>query len=99
MRQLPIVLFILVFIVLTGLMQWALFHGQMSVGENARLKTDIAKITLVNQQLANRNEQVYQQVLDLKNNSQATEILAREELGLVKPGEIFYRYGATPPQK
>lgn len=76
-------------------MQWALFHGSMSVGANAKLSHQIKMIKAENKQLFERNKKVYAQVLNLKDNANATEILAREELGLVKPGEIFYRYGPS----
>ena len=42
-------------------------------------------------QLRKRNDKLAADVEDLKQGSEAIEERARSELGLVKPGETFYR--------
>lgn len=54
-----------------------------------------------NAALRQRNEALAAEVEDLKSGSAAVEERARSELGMIKPGEVFYRVvepAATPPE-
>ena len=42
--------------------------------------------------LANKNKLLRQKIKELRNDPEPIYQIAREELGLVKPGEIIYRY-------
>jgi cell division protein FtsB len=49
--------------------------------------------------LEQRNEQLHQRIQRLQADDHYIEQLARERLGLVKPGEIIYRVAPTPPAR
>ncbi len=73
-------------------LQLTLWVGPLSIPAAYQQAQKVEQLKEENQQLQNRNQQLYNQIQALRNNAQATEAAAREELGLVKPGEIFYRY-------
>ncbi|HET9819427.1 MAG TPA: cell division protein FtsB [Rhodanobacteraceae bacterium] len=50
-----------------------------------------------NAKLKQRNEALGADVEDLKHGQDAVEARARSQLGLVKPGEVFYQVVMTPP--
>ena len=54
------------------------------------LEREIAQLTLSNAALED-------EVRALRTDPGRIEAIAREELGLVKPGEIVYEFRATPP--
>ena len=49
--------------------------------------------------LKQANQDLVQEVQSFKNDPGRVEAIAREELGLVKPGEVVYQFGLTrqPP--
>ena len=49
-----------------------------------------------NAKLRQRNDALAADVRDLKHGDQAVEARARTELGLIKPGEIFYQVVEQP---
>lgn len=49
-----------------------------------------------NQRLKRRNDALAAEVDDLKKGEDAVEERARSELGMIKPGEVFYRVVETP---
>lgn len=48
-------------------------------------------------QLATTNAALAEEVRALRTETGRVEAIAREELGLVKPGEIVYEFRAAPP--
>ncbi|MGB2517260.1 MAG: septum formation initiator family protein [Pseudomonadales bacterium] len=50
----------------------------------------------MNQALAQRNQQLYAEVEDLKQGLAAVEEHARSDLGMVKPNETFYQLVEKP---
>ncbi|MGH7412411.1 MAG: FtsB family cell division protein [Candidatus Methylomirabilis sp.] len=52
------------------------------------LHREIGRLKRLNQELAG-------EVQSFKNGSWQVEAIAREELGLVKPGEVVYQFGLT----
>lgn len=44
-----------------------------------------------NEQLVGRNALLYREIEDLNKGLAAVEELARNDLGMIKPGETFYR--------
>ena len=90
-------------LILIGL-QLKLWSGNGSMHEVDTLRVAVKKQTDENAKLMQRNQALGADVLDLKHGDQAIEARARTELGLIKPGEIFYqvveqpaRAGSAPP--
>ncbi|MCV0438029.1 MAG: septum formation initiator family protein [Hydrogenophaga sp.] len=69
-------------------------HAQLWFGRGSVPKVSSLKQQLVTQDLANRdaqlrNDQLVSEVRDLQEGLDMVEELARQELGMVKPNEIF----------
>ena len=57
----------------------------------AALRAQVEAQKAENLRLQQRNEALAAEVEDLKSGEAAIEERARSELGMVKPGEVFYR--------
>lgn len=72
-------------------LQARLWHGAGSVAELRGLRELSAQQQAENDRLRERNEEMKNEVRDLASGTDAVEERARHELGLIKPGETFYR--------
>ena len=81
--------------ILIGL-QLKLWSGNGGMREVNALRVSVKKQADDNAKLQQRNQAVGADVLDLKHGDQAVEARARTELGLIKPGEIFYQVVEQP---
>src|SRR6476661_2318511 len=98
MRGLRIVLVML--LVLLGWLQYRLWMGEGSEREVAQLRAQVDRQARDNAGLRQRNDALAAEVEDLKSGEAAVEERARSELGMIKPGETFYRVVETPaPQQ
>ena len=68
-----------------------LWFGKNSVPDYFRLKAEVEKQQLENKELARRNKLVRADVEDLKLGQEGIEERARNDLGMIKKGETFYR--------
>ncbi len=84
------VLLLLLAMLLAGL-QYKLWLGHGGHGEVAALQGQVGAQQAENLRLQQRNEALAAEVEDLKSGEAAVEERARSELGMVKPGETFYR--------
>ncbi len=82
-------------LVLIGL-QLKLWSGNGSMREVDSLRQAVKKQSQDNASLLKRNQALAADVHDLKHGDQAVEARARTELGLVKPGEVFYQVVEQP---
>lgn len=91
MRVLRIVLVVLV--LLLGWLQYRLWFGTGGAGEVAQLEGQVAQQAHQNDGLRERNAALAAEVADLKSptGEAAVEERARSELGMIRPGETFYR--------
>lgn len=89
MRTLRIVMLVLV--VLLAWLQYRLWLGNGGAGEVAQLQQQVQRQARDNAGLKQRNERLAAEVVDLKSGEAAVEERARNELGMIKPGETFYR--------
>jgi cell division protein FtsB len=77
-------------VVLAGL-QAKLWWGDGGWGQAQALRAKVAQQKAENARLTQRNDALAAEVEDLKSGEVAVEERARSELGMVKPGETFYR--------
>jgi cell division protein FtsB len=89
MRGLRIVLLLL--LALLGWLQYRLWFGGGGEREVAQLQAQVANQRHDNAGLQQRNDALAAEVEDLKSGEAAVEERARNELGMIKPGETFYR--------
>jgi len=89
MRGLRIVLLLL--LALLGWLQYRLWFGSGGEREVAQLQAQVARQRHDNTGLQQRNDALAAEVEDLKSGEAAVEERARNELGMIKPGETFYR--------
>lgn len=74
-----------------------LWLGRGSVPQVAKLKRELASIEAANQEARIRNERLSSEVQDLQEGLDMVEELARQELGMVKPNEIFVQVSSGRP--
>ena len=91
MRALRIVLLVLV--LLLGWLQYRLWFGTGGAGDVSQLESQVAQQAHQNHGLRERNAALAAEVADLKSptGEAAVEERARSELGMIRPGETFYR--------
>lgn len=81
----------LLLIVLIGWLQYSLWLGKNGMHDHARVEDDLAVQQDNNAKLKSRNARLFAEINDLKSGQGAIEERARNELGMIKPGESFYR--------
>ena len=72
-------------------LQYRLWVGEGSLGEITLLRRQIAERQAEMERLKERNRALQAEVEDLKSGLEAIEERARTEMGMVKPGEVFYQ--------
>lgn len=77
-------------LLLLAVLQYRLWLGENSWPEVRRLDTEIATSQAQIDRQQSRNQVLEARVDDLKSGLDAVEELARNNLGLLKPDEIFY---------
>ncbi|HEY2254118.1 MAG TPA: cell division protein FtsB [Variovorax sp.] len=83
-RVVPIILVLLLL-----LLQWQLWSGRGSVRDVAQLQQKLVEQKDANARAAIANERLASEVNDLKEGMEMVEERARQELGMVKPNEVF----------
>ena len=78
-------------VIILALLQYKLWIGNGSVGEDYRLNQAIAAQEKENAIAKERNLALQADVDDLKHGMDAIEERARSELGMVKKNETFFR--------
>jgi len=74
-------------------LQATLWVGQGGLFDFLHLKKAVNVQLRDNQQLLSRNGALTADVADLKDGVEAIEERARNEMGMIKPGETFYQVG------
>ncbi len=72
-------------------LQLRLHGGHGGRADVERLSARVSSQRLENVQLRKRNAALAADVADLKTGTEAIEERARSELGMIKPGEVFYQ--------
>ena len=87
-------------------LQAKLWWGEGGLGEARQLDLRVSDQRAEKARLQQRNDALSAEVEDLKSGEAAVEDRARSELGMIKPGETFYRVvepakaglpGSAPP--
>ncbi len=89
MRFLGILLMLL--LALLAWLQYRLWFGNGGEREVVALQAQVQRQARDNAGLKQRNDALAAEVEDLKSGEAAVEERARSELGMIKPGETFYR--------
>ncbi len=83
-------------LVLTGLwMLWSLIMGEMGAVKYFRMHVRESTLRAEIAHLKQDNLRLMQQVRSLKQDPAYIERIARDEIGLARPGEIVYYYSNT----
>ncbi|MEO7073443.1 MAG: cell division protein FtsB [Rhodanobacter sp.] len=77
-------------------LQLKLWSGSGGMQSLDNLHVAVKKQADDNARLVQRNQALAADVRDLKHGDQAIEARARTELGLIKPGEVFYQVVEQP---
>ncbi|WP_024301694.1 cell division protein FtsB [Pseudogulbenkiania sp. MAI-1] len=81
----------LVLVVLITALQWPLWFGKGSWLRVWQLDKQLQEQRAVNQTLIARNAALDAEVGDLKRGTDAIEERARNELGMIRQGEVFFQ--------
>ncbi|WJG09039.1 cell division protein FtsB [Aliiglaciecola sp. LCG003] len=73
------------------LLQYRLWFGKNSIPDYVEIKQQVTEQQQHNSNLQQRNSLLIADIRDLKMGVEAMEERARNELGLIKEGETFYR--------
>lgn len=72
-------------------LQYSLWFGKNGIHDFHRATSEVAANQATNAKLKARNDQLFAEIDDLNGGQEAIEERARNELGMTKPGETFYR--------
>lgn len=78
-------------VALLAVLQYRLWWGEGGRRSVADLSRQVEQQTHENEGLQQRNAALAAEVEDLKSGEAAVEERARSELGMIRPGETFYR--------
>lgn len=87
----------LILIVLLIGLQIKLWVGDGGMRDLRAIRARVSEQQAENAKLKQRNEALGADVEDLKHGQDAVEARARSQLGLIKPGEVFYQVVIAPP--
>ena len=80
-----------VLLILLLLIQYGIWVGQSNIGAYLTLKDEVSEQRTENLRNKDRNQVLYAEINDLRHGQEAIEERARNELGMIREGEIFYR--------
>lgn len=96
MRRKRFLLSVLSFFLILGLLT---FFGDKGVLHLLRLKKELVRIKEVNRKIEEENRKLKEEVRQLQHEKRYIEEIARKELGMVKEGEMIYRFDLPADQK
>ncbi|MDD5228810.1 MAG: cell division protein FtsB [Methylococcales bacterium] len=79
----------LILIILIAQLQYRLWFGDGSINEISTYQARLDELKIQVEEKKHRNDMLYAEVLDLRKGQEAVEERARDELGMIKPGETF----------
>jgi cell division protein FtsB len=92
MRSLSVNVFIIALVILLGALQYVGWFGRGGRHDVSNLKEQIAGEEHELETLRMRNSKLAAEVVDLKQGTDAIEEIARNDMGMIKDGEVFYQF-------
>ena len=89
MRKRRILILILISLLILGSLT---FFGEKGIFNLLRLRKEVVRIKEKNLRLEGENQKLKEEVKRLQSDKRYIEEIARKELGMVKEGEIIYRF-------
>ena len=77
-------------------LQVKLWAGDGGMRDLRAIRARVSEQQAENAKLKQRNDALHADVEDLKHGQDAVEARARSQLGLIKPGEVFYQVVMPP---
>jgi len=96
MKKKRILILIIIFLIVLGSLT---FLGEKGIFSLLRLRKEVIRIKEKNLQLEEENQKLKEEVKRLQSDKRYIEEVARRELGMVKEGEIIYRFDISPKRK
>ena len=81
--------YLIVFVLLMGLL---ITFGDKGLVDNYMMKEKLAALRNTNEQMTHKNEELKKKIVLLRNDLRYIEMVARSEIGMVKKGDIIYRF-------
>ena len=78
------------------LLQYRLWFAEGGLAEANRLAAQLEEAEAENTTLLDRNAALTREVIALQSGDEAVEKNARENLGLIKEGEVYYQFIEEP---
>lgn len=78
-------------VLLLALLQYRLWLAEGSLAELHRLDEKLQTQEALNLELRTRNAQLEQEVLELQQGLETVEERARQDLGMIREGEVYYQ--------
>lgn len=89
---------VLLLVAILAILQYRLLSGEGGRPSVEALQAQVEAQGRENDGLQQRNDALAAEVEDLKSGEAAVEERARSELGMIRPGETFYRVVETAPR-
>ncbi|AKC32420.1 septum formation initiator [Candidatus Pantoea carbekii] len=81
---------------LLGWLQYSLWLGKNGIHDYMRINSAVLSQQVNNAKLKARNRQLFIEIDELTTGYETLEEHARNELNMIKPGEVFYRLVHIP---
>ena len=81
--------YLVVFILMMSML---IAFGKRGLADNYAMKERLTTLKKANHDIAIENKELSKKAALLKNNLQYMEMVARNELGMVRKGDLVYRY-------
>ena len=78
------------------LLQYRLWFAEGGLAEGNRLAIQLEEAEAENATLSDRNATLTRELMALQSGNEAVEKNARENLGLIKDGEVYYQFIEEP---
>ena len=82
--------YLLLFVVFMGLI---ISFGNRGLVDNYKMREKLQDLQRANQDISDANGELKRSIMLLRSDPATIERIARDELGMVKPGDFVYRFG------